>query len=108
MTLGAGGADDGAPGEGDEVDGDIEFISGTDFDDTLIGGPDAEQLFGDDGKDEIRGGGADDFLSGGDGADKLEGEARRRPAPGRPARRRRLRWRRDRPVWYSDHVSPSP
>ncbi len=73
VTVGFGGADDGEPGEGDEVAGDIEFIGGTNFADVLTGGPSTDFLFGGDGKDQIEGRGGDDVLAGGDAADTILG-----------------------------------
>lgn len=55
---------DGADGEGDNVLAGFERLRGTGFNDTISGGPAAEQIFGSDG---------DDSISGGAGADRLEG-----------------------------------
>ncbi|SLN16604.1 Hint domain-containing protein [Pseudooctadecabacter jejudonensis] len=47
---------------------------GTNGDDTLTGGNDADQLFGGDGDDTLRGGNNSDRLFGGSGDDTLEGD----------------------------------
>ena len=81
MTL-AGGADDGRPGEGDDVR-DVESIT-THQASTLVGTDAAERLeafqtlsavllTGNGGDDELRGGGGGDRLDGGAGADTLDG-----------------------------------
>jgi Ca2+-binding RTX toxin-like protein len=74
VTVGTGGANDGEAGEGDEVAADIESISGTTFNDVLIGTAGEQNLFGGNGKDTLEGRGGADFLDGGDGADTLLGE----------------------------------
>jgi hypothetical protein len=75
-------ADDGAPGEGDNLLGPITGITGGDGDDLLEAGPTASALFGAGGKDtlvgspqgdSLHGGDGDDSLSGGDGNDHLTG-----------------------------------
>ena len=84
-------ANDGAPGENDNVKDDIENIYGSNFDDNLAadvhvniihgrGGNDTiagasgnDSLFGDDGNDVLGGGKGDDFLSGGLGTDIISG-----------------------------------
>ncbi|MEA2219656.1 MAG: hypothetical protein QOJ35_2282 [Solirubrobacteraceae bacterium] len=85
ISIGAGGADDGAAGEGDEVAGDVEAAIGGAGDDVLTGGPANDRLDGGDGSDVLSGAGGDDTLlgggtdtggdrlSGGPGADTLEG-----------------------------------
>src|SRR3954452_10973262 len=68
-------ANDGEPGENDNVHDDIEEISGTSFADTLTGTVGEQQLFGGAGQDTIEGGPDGDSLVGGDGADTLAGGA---------------------------------
>jgi len=77
-----GAANDGAPGEQDNVQLDVENLSATSFSDTLAGGPGPNELLGFGGNDVLSGGGgadrllshnANDQLSGGDGNDFLEG-----------------------------------
>ena len=60
---------------------DIERVTGSDFDDILIGNTERNELFGGDGNDvliggdgndDLRGGGGDDILDGGDGLDRVE------------------------------------
>ena len=60
VSVGAG-ADDGAPGEGDDVAADVETVAGGEGDDYLAGG------------DTLVGGLGDDVLEGGPGADALVG-----------------------------------
>jgi hypothetical protein len=76
-------ADDGAPGEGDNVMGAITGIGGGGGDDYLEAGPVTRSLFGADGKDILlgnadrnflTGGGGDDQLLAGDGSDSLTGD----------------------------------
>jgi RTX calcium-binding nonapeptide repeat (4 copies) len=84
-------ADDGSPGEGDNVLGSLGSIeggsggdtleSGADAaslaggagNDTLVGSPEGESLLGQDGDDQIAGGGGNDSLAGGAGTDLLSG-----------------------------------
>ena len=73
VTVGNGLADDGAPGEGDLVDGNIEIIVGTSGPDVLIGSEGPEQLDGRDGDDQLVGGSGDDLLLGGNDNDTLDG-----------------------------------
>ena len=61
-------ADDGAPGEGDNVQSDVEDVTG---------GSAADTLTGNASDNEIDGGGGDDVISGGDGQDGLDGGAGR-------------------------------
>lgn len=74
VTIGAG-ANDGTPGENDNVHGDIEQIFGTSFGDTFIGSTGNETIFGGGGPDTLQGGPGDDDLEGSDGADTLVGDA---------------------------------
>ncbi len=82
-------ADDGAPGEGDNVHSDVEDVDGTAREDTLTGDGDANVLSGMAGPDTLRGGDGDDRLEGlhapcnvvdvetlmGDAGDDLDGGA---------------------------------
>jgi Ca2+-binding RTX toxin-like protein len=88
-------ADDGAPGEGDNVMPDVENLEGlisgsSNFTgspgpnelhgssrgtDTLSGGGGNDRLLGFDGADTISGGDGDDYLEGGFGDDRIEGGA---------------------------------
>src|SRR5262249_50781901 len=72
ITL-AGGADDGRPGEGDDVHG-VEKVS-INVGGKLVGtdGPDDLEFHQVSSPSELVGGGGDDVLQGGDGADKLDG-----------------------------------
>ncbi len=58
-------ANDGAPGEGDNVASDFEHIDGTGADDVFTGSA---------GNDGFSGGGGADLIHGGDGADDLAGD----------------------------------
>jgi glucose/arabinose dehydrogenase len=80
VTVGAG-ADDGEPGEGDDVQAGVERVYGGAGNDRLIGdasaqlldgGPGADELYGMGGKDFLDGGTGGDVLSGGDGADTAD------------------------------------
>jgi Ca2+-binding RTX toxin-like protein len=73
VTIGAG-ANDGEPGEGDDVRGDVEGIQGTQFADVLIGNDQANDISGFGGQDTIEGGGGPDSLDGGDAADTIMGQ----------------------------------
>jgi hypothetical protein len=84
-------ADDGSPGEGDNVLGSLGSIEGGSGDDTLesgadaaslaggggndtlVGSPEGESLLGQDGDDDIAAGGGNDSLAGGAGTDLLSG-----------------------------------
>lgn len=68
-------ADDGFPGEGDNVGADVENVVGSKYADTITGSPAANVLSGLGGNDTIYGGDADDTLRGGDGDDTLDGQA---------------------------------
>jgi Ca2+-binding RTX toxin-like protein len=61
-----GAADDGTPGEGDDVR-EMERVEGSAFDDVLTGGPGAETLSGNAGDDRLDGGAGPDVLLGGAG-----------------------------------------
>lgn len=66
------GADDGAPGEGDNVIAVEQLIGGAGAD-TLIGSGTGERIEGRNGNDTIDGRGGNDALIGGAGADVLQG-----------------------------------
>jgi serralysin len=68
-------ADDGRPGEGDNVKSDIEWIAGTGTADTLTGNDAGNGLWGGAGKDVLRGGAGNDGLYGREGDDGLYGGA---------------------------------
>jgi Ca2+-binding RTX toxin-like protein len=72
VTVGAD-ANDGRPGEGDDVRGDIEQVDGTADDDALTAGPAGTVLNGLDGDDRLAGGAGADQLLGGAGLDRLSG-----------------------------------
>ena len=55
----------------DEVLADVEIVSGTEADDTVIGGPAPETIFGSGGTDQLEGGVGSDTLIGGTGSDTL-------------------------------------
>jgi RTX calcium-binding nonapeptide repeat (4 copies) len=67
------GADDGAPGEGDDIHGDIEGLAGGAGNDVLIGSAGANRLIGHGGQDVLRGGAGPDALLGSDDGDELHG-----------------------------------
>ncbi len=62
-----------------EADGDtfsgIEFVYGSDFDDTIIGDAGKNRLIGGDGDDTLSGGDGEDYYVGGLGADTIDGGA---------------------------------
>lgn len=68
-------ADDGLPGEGDNVQLDVETVVGSGGDDRLSAGPQASTLLAGDGVDVLTGGPAADRLNGGPGDDTLDGGA---------------------------------
>jgi Ca2+-binding RTX toxin-like protein len=77
-------ADDGAPGEGDNVLGAVTGMRGGSGNDSLVAGPAGSGLFGAGGddalvgspeRDSLSGGDGDDELSAGDGTDYLDGGA---------------------------------
>jgi hypothetical protein len=69
-----GAANDGAAGEGDRVDDDVERAEGGAGDDTLLGSAAPNDLAGLEGNDSLRGGDGDDALDGGVGSDTVLGE----------------------------------
>jgi Ca2+-binding RTX toxin-like protein len=66
-------ADDGSPGEGDNVRGDVENVSGSNASDELTGNGVANLLNGSGGDDALQGGAGNDRLFGGTGFDALAG-----------------------------------
>jgi len=72
-------ANDGDPGEGDDVGADIEVVFGTAGDDTFIGAAGAQSFLGEDGDDVLDGGGGRDTLVGGDGTDLVSYARERAP-----------------------------
>jgi hypothetical protein len=58
--------DDGAPGEGDTIEADVEALEGNRFDDTITGNDGPNALGGCDGNDHLHGLGGDDVLDGDD------------------------------------------
>jgi Ca2+-binding RTX toxin-like protein len=68
-------ADDGQPGEKDNIGTDVESIQGGNGNDRLHGTARNEFLGGGMGNDTIYGGGGNDVLSGGEGKDTLDGGA---------------------------------
>ena len=76
MTISIDGqANDGTPGEGDNVGGDIEKIEGTTGNDFFTGSAGPDNFEGDSGDDEIHGAGGNDDLYGGGGDDRVFGDA---------------------------------
>lgn len=67
-------ADDGEPGENDNVHLDVEDVWGGDGDDVLVGSSADNELWGSYGNDELYGGDGDDYLVGLWGADLLVGD----------------------------------
>jgi hypothetical protein len=65
-------ANDGTPGEGDNVGGDVEDVFGTDGADKLIGSPAANTIDAGAGDDRVSGGPGEDTLFGGDGDDVID------------------------------------
>lgn len=65
--------DDGPTGD-DNVHSDVEDITGTASNDTLVGDADANQLAGGDGSDKLVGGGGFDALYGEGGVDNLQAQ----------------------------------
>jgi serralysin len=65
--------DDGAPGERDTVGADVETLTGTRGNDTLIGNAAPNEIDGYGGNDAIIGGPGDDHLLGWDGNDRFWG-----------------------------------
>lgn len=72
VTIGTG-ADDGEPGEEDDVPADVENLIGGSGNDSIEGSASNNRLDGGDGDDELIGGDGNDVLSGGIGADNMVG-----------------------------------
>jgi Ca2+-binding RTX toxin-like protein len=72
ITIGDG-PNDGAPGEGDDVQADAEQVAGGRGDDVLVGNQAENRLSGNDGADEVTGGSGYDYIIGGAGDDRLDG-----------------------------------
>jgi Ca2+-binding RTX toxin-like protein len=70
VTIGAG-SDDGAAGEHDTVEGDVEQVLGGAGNDVLAAGAGSVQLHGGLGNDTLRGGPGADVLDGGAGDDRI-------------------------------------
>ena len=68
-------ANDGAPGENDNIAPDVTTVLGGTGDDVITGNDYANALSGDSGNDVITGGGGDDRLFGGSGNDRLDAGA---------------------------------
>jgi hypothetical protein len=66
-------ANDGLPGEGDDIRNDIEYVAGGPAADTLVGNDFRNHLDGAGGADRVSGGRGPDTLTGGEGADSLDG-----------------------------------
>ena len=67
-------ANDGAPGEGDDVRADVENVLGGSGADRIVGNPFSNILSGNAGNDTIFGGAGNDTLIGGPGTDHLDGQ----------------------------------
>ncbi len=72
LTL-DGEANDGAAGEGDDLDFGVTVLKGGIGNDVLAGSSGADQLTGGDGSDKLLGRGGNDRLAGGTGTDSLQG-----------------------------------
>jgi Ca2+-binding RTX toxin-like protein len=68
-------ANDGSPGEGDNVGPDIETVGGTVHNDVFAGSAGPDNFEGNGGDDEIHGAGGNDDLYGGSGDDRMFGDA---------------------------------
>ena len=68
-------ANDGSPGEGDNVGSDFEQINGTDANDNFTGRGGNDKFSGGGGNDEMHGGGGADNLVGDGGDDRVYGDA---------------------------------
>jgi Ca2+-binding RTX toxin-like protein len=75
VVTAEGTANDGGPGELDNVKVDVENVTGGSGDDALIGGTAANALSGGAGDDTLDGDAANDVLDGGPGDDELTGGA---------------------------------
>ncbi len=72
-------ANDGAAGEGDDIRGDVEQISGGSASDTIVGGLGDNHLYGQGGDDVVNGYLGNDILFGGPGSDLVTYEGRGEP-----------------------------
>src|SRR5262245_34456182 len=68
-------ANDGEPGEGDNVKPDVEYLIGGSGDDSLTGSAGANHIEGREGNDTLVGGGENDLVTGGNGNDSIAGGA---------------------------------
>lgn len=68
------GADDGAAGEGDDVNADVETVLGGEASDVLTATPTGGTLEGNGGDDQLTGGPGDDRMNGGGGVDTYAGD----------------------------------
>ena len=68
-------ANDGLPGEGDDVAADVEAVVGGPGSDMLVGNAQPDRLDGAGGDDRLEGRGGEDQLDGADGVDALSGGA---------------------------------
>jgi Ca2+-binding RTX toxin-like protein len=68
-------ANDGAAGEHDKIDADVEIMAGGSGNDSIRGGAGSQTLIGNGGQDSLRGGAGDDSLIGGAGVDSVNGDA---------------------------------
>ena len=67
-------ADDGEPGEGDNLGAGVSAVTGGSGNDAISGGASTDDLKGGPGDDVVSGGGDKDFLNGGEGNDTLRGD----------------------------------
>ena len=68
-----GAANDGEPGEGDDVEDDVEKLTGSAHGDRIVGGAGANTVTGGGGDDSLDGGGGNDTVNGSSGDDALAG-----------------------------------
>src|SRR5262245_18011615 len=66
------GVNKGGTAEGDTLI-NIEKISGSNYDDTLVGDAGGNYLYGNAGKDNLQGNAGNDYITGGAGADAIDG-----------------------------------
>jgi len=62
-------------GDGSDTLAGVEGLSGSSFDDTLVGDGRPNELFGNEGDDTLSAGAGSDFIGGGDGNDTVQGGA---------------------------------
>jgi Ca2+-binding RTX toxin-like protein len=65
-------ADDGEPGEGDNVRSDVESATGGSGNDRIVAGPSSSYLFGGAGNDSITGGAGEQRIEGNEGDDTID------------------------------------